>query len=99
MILQFPTGSIDSNKEDSGPTVVGQMLLYNDSTWKVHTTKQASEDEVYILQEFVDYIAYCLGREDVIKDFQKWSLARAKEGMDSWRKDNFQVITGGKEKD
>ncbi len=99
MILQFPTGSKDNTEvEEAGPTIVGQMLLYNDSTWKVHTTKKATEDEVFILQEFVDYIAYCLGREDVITDFQKFNLAKAKEGMDVWRRDNFRIIPGGHEK-
>ena len=98
MILQFPTGSKPESVKDNEPTIVGQMLLYNDSTWKVHTTKSASEEEVYILQEFVDYIAYCLGREDVIKDFQKFSIEKAKEGMDGWRRENFEVVKGGKEK-
>ena len=97
MILQFPTGSKQEG-DDTGPTIVGQMLLYNDNTWKVHTTKKATEDEVYIMQEFVDYIAFCLGREDVIKDFQKFNLAKAKEGMDAWRRDNFKIIQGSSHK-
>ena len=47
MILQFPTGSKPESVEGEGPAVVGQMLLYNDSTWKVHATKSADEDEVF----------------------------------------------------
>tara|TARA_B000000557_G_C20758281_1_gene436180 strand:- start:42 stop:338 length:297 start_codon:yes stop_codon:yes gene_type:complete len=98
LILQFPTGSKGTDA-DSAPLIVGSMSLYNDSTWKVHTTKNANEDDVYILQEFVDYIAYCLQRDDVIGDFQKMVLAKAKEGMDVWRKNNFKVIDGGEKKD
>lgn len=88
MLLKFPTGSIS----ESEPDVVAAMYFKNDGSWFMNAHEEITEESRVTIEDFVQFVAFAAGREDIIQDFFKQRKKDESIDYDSWRRDNFRLI-------
>ena len=92
MILEFPTGSVD---EPTGEPV-GALYFIDDGTWSLRHSADIPEWHKEQIKDFVEFIYFCIGKEDCVKDFQKYQKNRRREDSEAWRRKTFKLIKGEK---
>ena len=91
-VLEFPTGSV----EQSTGEPVGALYFTDDGSWSVRYDANIPDWHKDQIKEFVEFIYYCTGREEFIKQFSSYIKKRDRKEVESWRRKNFQLIKGEK---
>jgi len=93
MLLNFPTGS---NQTDA-PDVIAALYFKLDGSWYVNTHEEIPPDSLIVIEEFVKFISYVAGQDDIISDFFEHQKEIESKDYDRWRRDNFKLINNDPE--
>lgn len=91
-VLEFPTGSVEQTTGDP----VGALYFADDGSWSVRYDAGIPDWHKDQIKEFVEFIYYCIGQEEFIKQFNRYMKKRDRKEIESWRRKNIHLIDGGK---
>ena len=92
MVLECPTGSAEEPKGEP----VGALYFIDDGTWSLRHGSEIPEWHKEQIKEFVEFIYFCTGREEIVRDFQKYQKNKRREDSEAWRRKMFRLIDGEK---
>ncbi len=95
MLLAFPTGS-NTIKPDEP---LGALVFHQDGSWDFRPHPDAEDKDLFVIQEFVDFLGFSMSREDYVQDFRIFQKQTENEKIADWRRENLKLVhsnTGSK---
>ena len=88
MLLTFPTGSNSIRPDEP----LGAVIFMQDGTWAFNPHPDADDDDLHLIREFVDFIAFALKNHDCMIDFRADQKKSDSQKVAEWRRDNIKLV-------
>ena len=67
-------------------------MFHQDGKWDFRPHPKASEDDLYMAREFVDFVSFSLGHKEHLKEFRNFQDESDVKKMDRWRRENLKLV-------
>ena len=88
MLLTFPTGSNSIRPDEP----LGAVIFMQDGTWAFNPHPEADDDDLHLIREFVDFIAFALKNQDCMVEFRREQKKTESQKVAEWRRENIRLV-------